>query len=77
MVVLTFSRCVCRESWHRGSNSPTLLQRLRWDNIQKLGYASIRHWGYTNWWVARPRIFAASTQHSNEPWQTHAMETSL
>jgi hypothetical protein len=40
---------LCSNSWHRGSNSPALLQRLRWDNVQKLGYASVRHWGYTNW----------------------------
>jgi hypothetical protein len=80
VVVVAFARfsadvqpLLCSNSWHRGSNSPALLQRLRWDNVQKLGYASVRHWGYTNWWVASLGAVATST--SSLAMVMHALRT--
>lgn len=33
----------CRDSWHRDTQ---LLHKLRWGAV---GFANVRHWGFTNW----------------------------
>lgn len=39
------------ESWHRYRPMLRLLQDLKWGNI---GYGSLRHWNYRDWWCDDP-----------------------
>eukprot|EP00208_Stichococcus_sp_RCC1054_P000050 CAMPEP_0206142204 /NCGR_PEP_ID=MMETSP1473-20131121/15969_1 /ASSEMBLY_ACC=CAM_ASM_001109 /TAXON_ID=1461547 /ORGANISM="Stichococcus sp, Strain RCC1054" /LENGTH=636 /DNA_ID=CAMNT_0053537107 /DNA_START=417 /DNA_END=2327 /DNA_ORIENTATION=+ len=40
------------ESWHRYRPMIRLIQDLKWDQIE---YASLRHWGYRDWWCEDPK----------------------